>query len=486
MASLALIDDRLEALIHRWRRQVSRDGDTEALESRLRDEVEALAGLIEAGLAPDEAFLVAAKRVGALDGAVSATQQAEQPGLPEGAEAAEARSSPEGCPLPPTSRPAGGTLRRPTTTSQPASGAGAEARREFLVMGALACGAAVMIKVPEVFDLQLSDDGEFYGRNVSLLVLPFLAGYLAWKRRLCPRRLALLAAPFVVAAVVMNAYPFERSGTGSDTEVLAAMHLPILLWLVVGVAHAAGDWRSHDRRMDFVRFTGEWVIHYGLIALGGAVFAASTQGVFAAIGLEVAEFVWLWLVPCGAAGAVVVAAWLAESSKGVLERIAPVLARLFAPLFTLMLVVFLVTLVLTGRWIDVGRDTLIFFAVLLALILGLVIHTIAVRDPQAPPGLWDALQLALVTVAVLVDLLVLAAVAGRIADFGATPNRVAVLGENLVLLGNLAWSAWLYVDFLRGRRRFGDLERWQSAYATVYAVWLAAVVLVLPPVFNFT
>ena len=361
-----------------------------------------------------------------------------------------------------------------------------ETRREFVAMGSLAGAAAVAVKAPELFGLELEHFDQFYARNLSLLVLPFLAGYFAWKRRLVPKRLALLAAPFAAAAMIINVYPFEPGSDVPDTEILAALHLPILLWLVVGFAHAAGDWRSHDKRMDFVRFTGEWCLYYGLIALGGGVFAGSAAGIFAAIGLDAGQFIGLWLVPCGAAGAVVVAAWLAESRQGVLERIAPVLTRLFTPMFAALLAAFLIAVALTGRGIDVGRGVLIFFDLLLALILGLVIYSIAVRDRQAPPGLFDILQLALVITALLVDLLVLGAIVGRLSDFGTTPNRIAALGENLVLLVNLAWSAWLYSGFWRGRHPFAALERWQTAYAPVYAIWLAAVVVVFPLAFGFS
>ena len=363
-----------------------------------------------------------------------------------------------------------------------------DAKREFAVMAGFACGAAVAVKAPELFGVSFEDDGEFYARNLSLLVMPFMAGYFAWKRRLSPKRLALLAVPFVVAAVAVNAYPFEQDTRGSadsDTEILAALHLPILLWLVVGAAHAGGRWRSHDRRMDFVRFTGEWVIHYGLIALGGGIFAGSTAAIFSAIGLDAGEFIGLWLVPCGASGAVVVAAWLAERRQGVLERIAPVLIRLFTPLFTALLIVFLLAMALTGRGIDVGRGVLISFDLLLALVLGMVIYSVAARDRHDPRGVFDLLQLLLVVAALLVDLLVLGAIVGRLSDFGATPNRIAALGENLVLLVNLAWSAWLYLGFWRGRRPFSALERWQTTYAPVYAIWLAAVVVVFPPAFGF-
>ena len=417
---------------------------------------------------PDEAFLIAAKRTGTLDAALGTLEHAVESEPGERADTAAAQS--------------GGLWQRLGLTQDSAS---PEARREFAVMGALACGAAIAIKAPELFGLQLDGDGEFYARNVGLLVLPFLAGYFAWKRRLSPPVLALMAAVYGAAAVFVNAYPFDGGRDTADTEVLAALHLPILLWLAVGLAHAGGDWRSHARRMDFVRFTGEWVVHFGLIALGGGVLAGSTAGIFSAIGIDAGEFIGLWLVPCGAAGAVVVAAWLAESRQGVLERIAPVLTRLFTPLFTLLLVMFLLAMALTGRGIDVGRGVLIFFDVLLALVLAMVIYSVAARDPNAPRGLFDLLQLLMVVAALLVDLLVLSAVAGRLSDFGATPNRIAALGENLVLLVNLAWAAWLYLGFWRGRRSFAAVERWQTAYAPVYVLWLSAVVVAFPPLFGF-
>ena len=83
------------------------------------------------------------------------------------------------------------------------------------------------------------------------------------------------------------------------------------------------------------------------------------------------------------------------------------------------------------------------------------------------------------------DAVALWAIGGRISEFGFSPNRVAALGENAILLINLAWSAVLYLRFLVGRGSFLSLERWQMAYLPVYAVWAAIVVIVFPPVFRW-
>jgi hypothetical protein len=352
-----------------------------------------------------------------------------------------------------------------------------------VVLG-LAVLAAVAIKVPELFGFSLSGEGqEFYLRNIWLLVLPVLTGYFVWKRRLEPPLILWLGLSFLGAAAIVNIYPFAE---GSHTEVLAALHLPIALWLVVGVAYMAGDWRASNARMNFVRFSGELFIYYVLIALGGGVLTAFTLQIFQSIGLSLEGLAESWLLPCGAAGALIVAAWLVEAKQSVIENMAPVLTRVFTPLFTLVLVAFLATLVWTGSGIDMAREVLIGFDLLLVLVLGLLLYSVSARDPDSPPDAFDVLQLVLVVSALIVDVLALAAIAGRISEFGFSPNKVAALGENIILLVNLSWSAVLYVRFLRGRSSFGRLERWQTAYLPVYSAWAALVVLVFPPLFGYS
>ena len=237
--------------------------------------------------------------------------------------------------------------------------------------------------------------------------------------------------------------------------------------------------------MDFVRFTGELFIYYVLIALGGAVLIGLTFGLFQSIGIDVERQVQGWILPCGAAGAAVVATWLVEAKQSVIENMAPVLTRIFAPLFSLLLLVFIVTMVWTGRGIDVEREILILFDLLLVVVFGLLLYSISARDYLAPPGLLDWIQLALVGTALVVDVMALWAIGTRISDFGFTPNRVAALGENVVLLVNLGGSVFLYARFLRGGVAFSRLCDWQTSYLYVLAGWAAVVAFLFPPLFGF-
>jgi hypothetical protein len=451
-------DQPLEEQIAHWRAYVRRrqglhGPDVEELEGHLRDQ---LAALTEAGLTGDEAFLVAVKRMGNLD-ALSR-------------EFARAHSE---------------RLWKQLVMAPDADAAANTSYTEMLVVLGLAVAAALAIKVPALFGLRLSPDDElprFYVRNASLFVFPLLTLYFVWKRGLNFVSGLWLALPFTAGAVFANIYSFRTRG---DTEVLTALHLPIALWLAVGFAYVRGRWFADGGRMNFVRFSGELVIYYVLIALGGGVLTGFTFMMFAAIDMNAAWFVGGWLIPCGAAGAVIIGSWLVEAKQSVIENMAPVLTRLFTPLFTVLLLAFLATMAWTGSPINVKRDVLIGFDLLLVLVVGLVLYAASARDPQAPPDFFDGLQLLLVVSALVVDGVALAAIAARISEFGFTPNRVAALGENLILLINLAGSAWLYACFLRHRGPFAVLERWQIAYLPIYSIWAALLVVMFPPMFGY-
>jgi len=460
-------DRSLEEQIAQWRAYVRRrpalhGPDVEELEGHLRDQ---LVALTEAGLAMDEAFLVAVKRMGSLD-ALSR-------------EFARAHSE---------------RLWKQLVVAPEADGPANTSRTEILVVLSLAVAAGIAVKVPALFGLPLSPDQEvppLYFRNASLFVFPLLAIYFIWKRASGVASGLWLGLPFAAAAVFANVYPFNNSERldnfpmGSDTHVLSVLHLPIALWLAVGFAYVRGRWFADGGRMNFVRFSGELAIYYVLIALGGGVVTAFTAMLFSAIDTNPAWFIGGWLIPCGAAGAVIIGSWLVEAKQSVIENMAPVLTRLFTPLFTILLLAFLATMAWTGSPINIEREVLIGFDLLLAVVVGLVLYAASARDPQAPPDFFDGLQLMLIVSALVVDAVALAAIAARISEFGFTPNRVAALGENLILLVNLAWSAWLYARFLRHRGSFAALERWQVAYLPVYSVWAALVVGVFPPVFGY-
>jgi hypothetical protein len=444
--------ESVESQIAEWRAYVGKapavnGHDVDELEDHLRHQI---AELNAVGLAPDEAFLVAVKRVGDLD-ALSR-------------EFAREHSD---------------RLWKQLILSgdhEPA-----RASNGWLTTLVFAVAAAVLIQVARLAAGFPDEEPNWLARNASLFVLPFLAAYFARHRELDTRRWVLAAAPFVLAALVVNLYPW---GADSATEVLVVLHLPVVLWFAVAYPYMGGTLRSHERRMDFVRFTGEWFIYYVLIALGGGVLMGLTAAILEPTGVD-AERIAEWVLPSGAAGAVIVAAWLVEWKQRVVENMAPVLTMLFTPLFAVMLAGAAVVYAVTGVGGAFDRELISVFDALLVVVLALVLYGMSARDPSTSPDWMDGIQLVAVVSALVLDVMVLGAMIARIGDLGFTPNRTAALGLNLVLLVNLVGAAWLSARFLRRRTRLQRLERWQTTYLPVFALWAATVVVILPPLFAF-
>ncbi|RXZ71220.1 hypothetical protein ESP51_08370 [Agromyces albus] len=443
--------DSVEHQIDRWRAAVLRGravdgGDADELEGHLREQIEELES---AGLSGDEAFLIAVKRLGEVDLIT--------------AEFAREHSD---------------RLWKQLVMSHPDE----SGRQSVLTMLGFAVLTAVLIQVARLLAQVPGSSSPWFLRDLSLFVLPVLAAYFAVVRRM-PRRPAVgLVGAVAVLAVAVNVFPFPP---GSSTDLLVAIHLPFALWFVVGVAYVGGDLRSAARRMDFIRFTGEWAIYYALIALGGAVLLGLTGLVLTPIAPGAIQEVMTWVVPSGAAGAVVVAAWLVEEKKSVIENLAPVLTAIFTPLFAVMLLVSAIGYLVAGVGRDFDRDLLTVFDVLLLVVLGLVVYGISARDTNRPAGLMDVLRLVAVIAAVVLDVLVLGSMLARVGEFGFTANRVAALGLNVVLLVNLVVTAWLIARLLAGKAPAVRLERWQTGYLPVFAGWVLVVVLVVPLLFGF-
>ena len=337
--------------------------------------------------------------------------------------------------------------------------------------------------MPALFGIPLNPDDDLRGSTSgtpACFVIPLLTFYFVWKRGWNFVSALWLALPFAAGAVFANIYPFQTRG---DTEFLTALHLPIALWLAVGFAYVRGRRFADGGRMNFVRFSGEWVIYYVLIALGGGVLTSFTFMMFRAIDMNPAWFVAGWLLPCGGGGGrhhcilagggeakchrkhgagadPAVHPAVHSSSTGVSghdgvdrqphQREAGGTDRLRSSAGA-------------GRWAGALRR----------------LRT----RPADTARLLRRPATAAVVSALVVDGVALAAIAARISEFGFTPNRVAALGENLILLINLAWSAWLYASCVAGAR----LPSWNDGRLSmpVYSIWAALVVIMFPPVFGY-
>lgn len=322
-------------------------------------------------------------------------------------------------------------------------------------------------------------------RAILLIPFAFLAAYLAATARSRDfRGLALLGALLAGSAGVAIGYPGAEEG---QTALLTAIHVPILVLVLVGIAFLGRRWTRLEAWMDWVRFLGEGAIYYVLTALGGGVVIGLLTAVFEAIGIDTAGpygTVLGWLVPICAVGALFVCAWLVEFKKSAMENVAPVLTAVFTPVMTIALLSFLVVVSVTGNPIEADREILIVFDLLLIVVEAIVMFTVSARPSESPVRALDRMQIALIIAGIIVDILLLWALGGRVLEYGASANKLAALGVNLLLLIHLIGALFGYLRLAKGGGALA-LERWQSAALPVFAVWAGIVAFVFPPVFRF-
>jgi hypothetical protein len=447
----------LETQIHSWSDHLRAhgnlsDADIHELENHLRDEIEDLIGT---GLTPDESFLISVKRLGNVD-AISH-------------EFAKVNTD---------------NLWRHLLVEPIDSLAKQQNRRDIALVVIFALLAGTLFKITELFGFSFLDQAaeRFFIKNLSLFILPFIAAFFLIKRKAELKTWATILGIFILAALIINVYP---SFAPHHTEFLTSFHLPLFLWLVVGAAYIGREWQGSQGRMNFIRFTGEAAIYGVLVMAGVFVLGMFTLVIFQAIQVDVEKFLEEYLLIYGGCAAALITVYLVEAKKSVVENFAPILAKIFSPLFLIIMATFLIVMIITGNSPFMERDFLIGFDFMLALVLGLVLYVISARDIRQPANLFDYMNLALIIMALVIDGVALSAILFRLSAFGITPNKLAALGENLALLGNLAGLAWLYIGYFKKKFDFTKLIKWQTDYLYVYFIWTAIVAFIFPIIFKF-
>jgi hypothetical protein len=343
---------------------------------------------------------------------------------------------------------------------------------------AIGIGVGALVRVPALW----LDEEWYYPRMAPSLAMLALALYFWLEHR--DRRALLSGAVLAALATVLVALLPDYT----DSVVMALMHLPILFWALLGFVFTGRGWRESEPRIRFVRYNGELLILGSLVALGGIVFSGLTIALFGLMADD-SEVVAQWYVQnvgiVGAAAVPLAATYLYDVVFRRHTGIASVLARVFAPLFLVMTAAYLGVAFLGGQNPFLDREFLITVNGLLLVVLGMTVLSIAERGDQADVEWIDWINVALLFVTLVIDLIALAAIVFRLTSYGLTPNRVVVLGANLVIMTHLAWTCRAYVGRLRGTRSAADVRGAVAGYLPVYAAWAALVVFVLPFVFRF-
>lgn len=282
-------------------------------------------------------------------------------------------------------------------------------------------------------------------------------------------------------------------GAAGDQYLLMALHLPLMAWAALGLLVLG--WRSGARdRFAFLSKSVEVAITAGLYLIVGGLFGAITIGLFAALDLEPSEMA-VRLLFAGGFGLIPVLAVATSYDPSIPpaeQEFGRGLTRLIATLLRLLLPLALVVLVIYAGFIPFrflepfqNRGTLIIYNILLFAVMGLLIGVTPAREEESESGgmrLLGAGVLALTILAEAVSLYALAAIIYRTVGGGFTPNRLAVLGWNLVNIAILALM--IYRQLEAGRAGWiGAMHRSLSNGAALYAAWGLLLILLLPWLF---
>jgi hypothetical protein len=360
---------------------------------------------------------------------------------------------------------------------------GTDTHRLWHAIGIALCVGA-LLRIPAVW----LGEAWYYPRLGPSLVILALAAYFWIEEQ---NRRALIAGLALAAIITgyVTLLPATETASGltyTDSVVMALIHVPILSWALLGFVFTGGSWRRPEPRIRYIRYNGELLILGSLVGLGGIVFSGITVALFGLVAENFEEWYFPNIGVIGAAAVPVAGTYLYDVVFGRRTGIASILARVFAPLFLMMTGTYLVVAFLGGQNPFLDRSFLITFNGLLLVVLGMTVFSIAERGEQVEVGWIDYVNVALLVVTLVIDLIALSAILFRLTSYGLTPNRVVVLGANLVVMTHLAWTCRAYIRLIRRESGAGSVRQAVAGYLPVYVCWAALVTFVLPLVFRFS
>lgn len=351
--------------------------------------------------------------------------------------------------------------------------------QEIITVVAIGLLAAFLIKIPDIF--RMSSPDAYYYKNAAIIVFSCLVLYSVWFKRLFDtKKLVMTAIFFLIPLIYINLLPSEKPG---DSVILAFIHLPLLMWFIYGAVFAGYDMKDMSKRISFIRHNGDLAIVYALIAIAGGILTLITIGLFDSIDLSIEEFYMENIVISGAVAAPVIAAWLIEKFPALISKTAPLIALIFSPMVLITLIVFLITILVTGKDPYNDRDFLIVFNAMLLGVMGIIIFSVSETTVIKNQKFNTLVLFILSIVTIIVDLIALSAIFYRLGQYGLTPNRLAVLVSNILILVNLIF---IMTDLFRinfRSREFSTVEITTAKFLPVYLVWIVIVVFGFPLIF---
>ncbi len=352
-------------------------------------------------------------------------------------------------------------------------------KNDLIFVGVVIFIAGLIAQIPQFFSI---DEDFFFPRNIGFIVFPMLTAYFAYKQNLGINKLLFPLLAILLSVFYINFLPDNDK---SDSIILACIHLPIFLWTLVGYTFVGGHVNDSQKKIDFLRFNGDFAVMTAVMVLSGMLFTGITIGLFELIGLKIEDFFAQHIAVWGAPAIPILATYLVRNNPQLVNKISPVIARIFTPIVFAMLLIFLSAIIYTGKNIYNDRNFLIIFNALLIGVMAIILFSVTAATKNANEK-WNLLFLfGLSALTIILNGLALSAIAFRLVEFGVTPNRIAVLGANLLIFINLVLVAHKLFLILRGKSEVQKVENIIALFIPIYGIWTALVTFLFPLLFNF-
>jgi len=343
------------------------------------------------------------------------------------------------------------------------------------------CVAAVASMVALVPNFIKIEQDVYYSRNIGLILFGALMAYFIVKQKQVFSSIIVPVVITVASVVYMNLLPNLPK---SDSIFQAAIHMPLLLWVVFGYVFMNGGFAKSNSRISFLRFNGDFLVMSGLMLIAGGLFCGITIGLFSLIGIKIEYYFAHYVVPIGLSSAPVVAAFLVQNNNQLVSKISPVIARIFTPIVFVTLFIFIATVIATGNYPNSNRDFLILFNVLLAAVMALILFSLTEISKSSDQKFNQSLLLGLSFLTIVANMIALLSISYRISSYGFSPNRLSVLGADLLILINLTLVSRKLFLIVRGKVGVEDVEKSIAVFLPVYFVWTAFVTFGFPILFT--
>ena len=324
----------------------------------------------------------------------------------------------------------------------------------------------------------------FFARNGSFIIIPFVAAYFLWKQNASTRmKMKMIVAAVVgISALYINILP--NPATSSSIN-LSYIHLPIFLWCILGYAYVGEAFKNSEKRIGYLKFNGDLLVMCVILFLAGMLFTVITMGLFELIGIKMEIFYFQYIAIWGLGGIPIIGTYLINANPQLISKVTPIIAKIFTPLAFINLAIYLVAIISKGKYPHHDRNLLLIYNALLIGVLALIFFSVAEIEKNKKGYYYTVLLFGLSVLTLVINSIALSAISYRLLEYGITPNRIVVLGGNILIFANLLIVAIQLIKAIKNNTELTEVQNSIAKYLPIYAVWVGIVAFLIPLLFNF-